>query len=115
MAELEEDYFLRHSDDEVVRQASAIVNHQSDGEVVVHIHQYSARGATEIFIYCNDRNYLFAHITSALSKLGLTVGTRIITSRKGHALDTFLVLVRTAARSAIRPSANRWRTSWPWH
>lgn len=91
--ELEEDYFLRHSDDEVARQASAIVGHRSDGEVVVRIHQYSARGATEIFIYCNDRNYLFAHITSALSKLGLTVvHARIITSRKGHALDTFLVL-----------------------
>ncbi|MCY4421154.1 MAG: [protein-PII] uridylyltransferase [Gammaproteobacteria bacterium] len=91
--ELEEDYFLRHSDDEVARQASAIFEHGSDGEVVVNIHQYSARGATEIFIYCNDRNYLFAHITSALSKLGLTiVHARIITSRKGHALDTFLVL-----------------------
>ena len=91
--ELEEDYFLRHSADEVARQAGAIVNHRTDGEVVVHIHQYSARGATEIFIYCNDRNYLFAHITSALSKLGLTVvHARIITSRKGHALDTFLVL-----------------------
>ena len=91
--ELEDDYFLRHSDDEVARQVSAIFGHQSDGEVVVNIHQYSARGATEIFIYCNDRNYLFAHITSALSKLGLTVvHARIITSKRGHALDTFLVL-----------------------
>ena len=91
--ELEDDYFLRHSDDEVARQVSAIFGHQSDGEVVVNIHQYSARGATEIFIYCNDHNYLFAHITSALSKLGLTVvHARIITSKRGHALDTFLVL-----------------------
>ena len=91
--ELQEDYFLRHSDDEVVRQASAIFSHQPKEDVVVNIHQYSARGATEIFLYCNDRNYLFAHITSTLSKLGLTVvHARIITSKKGHALDTFLVL-----------------------
>ena len=91
--ELEEDYFLRHSDDEVVRQASAIFSRPTKEEVVVSIHQYSARGATEIFIYCNDRNYLFAHITSTLSRLGLTVvHARIITSKKGHALDTFLVL-----------------------
>lgn len=91
--ELEGDYFLRHSDEEVVRHTQAILNHQTSDEVVVNIHQYSARGATEIFVYCNDRNHLFAHITTTLAKLGLSVvHARIITSKKGHALDTFLVL-----------------------
>ncbi len=91
--ELENDYFLRHSDEEVVRHTQAILEHKENDNVVVSIHQYSSRGATEVFIYCNDRNYLFAHITYTLAKLGLTiVHARIITSRKGHALDTFLVL-----------------------
>ena len=91
--ELEDEYFLRHSDEEVMRHTQAILEHQSKDSVIVNIHQLSARGATEIFIYCNDRNYLFAHITSTLAKLGLTiVHARIITSKKGHALDTFLVL-----------------------
>ena len=92
--ELEEDYFLRHSDEEMVRHILAIFTHQgSNSDVIVNIHQYSARGATEIFIYCNDRNYLFAHITSALTRLGLVIAHAIIiTSKKGHALDTFLVL-----------------------
>lgn len=91
--ELEEDYFLRYSDDEVARHILAIFTHQGSSDIVVNIHQYSARGATEIFIYCNDRNYLFAHITSALTRLGLViVHAKIITSKKGHALDTFLVL-----------------------
>ncbi len=91
--ELSEDYFLRHSDEEVVRHTQAILNHKNKNNVVVTIHQYSARGATEIFIYCNDRNYLFAHITSTLAKLRLSiVHARVITSNKGHALDTFLVL-----------------------
>lgn len=91
--ELEEDYFLRHSDEEIMRHTQAILGHQGNGDVIVKIHQYSARGATEIFIYCNDRNYLFAHITSTLTKLELViVHARIITSKKGHALDTFLVL-----------------------
>ena len=91
--ELGDDYFLRHSDEEVMRHTQAILNHASNENVVVNIHQYSARGATEIFIYCNDRNYLFAHITSTLAKLRLSiVHARIITSNKGHALDTFLVL-----------------------
>lgn len=91
--ELSDDYFRRHSDEEVTRHTAAILNHKNDGDVVVNIHQYHARGATEIFIYCNDRNYLFAHITSTLSRLGLSiVHARIITSAKGHALDTFLVL-----------------------
>jgi len=91
--ELGDDYFIRHSDEEVVRHTQAILNHRDKSNVVVNIHQYSARGATEIFIYCNDRNYLFAHITSTLAKLRLLiVHARVITSNKGHALDTFLVL-----------------------
>ena len=91
--ELGDDYFIRHSDEEVVRHTEAILNHRDKNNVVVNIHQYSARGATEIFVYCNDRNYLFAHITSTLSKLRLSiVHARVITSNKGHALDTFLVL-----------------------
>ena len=91
--ELEDEYFLRHSDEEVMRHTQAILENIDKNDVVVNIHQYSARGATEIFIYCNDRNYLFAHITSTLVKLGLSiVHARIITSNSGHALDTFLVL-----------------------
>ena len=91
--ELGDDYFIRHSDEEVVRHTEAILNHKDKSSVVVNIHQYSARGVTEIFIYCNDRNYLFAHITSTLAKLRLSiVHARVITSKKGHALDTFLVL-----------------------
>ncbi|MFK7816359.1 MAG: [protein-PII] uridylyltransferase [Gammaproteobacteria bacterium] len=91
--ELGDDYFLRHSDEEIVRHTTAILNHRENSNVVVNIHQYSARGATEIFVYCNDRNYLFAHITSTLTRLRLSiVHARVITSNKGHALDTFLVL-----------------------
>jgi len=91
--ELGDDYFIRHSDEEVMRHTQAILNHRDKSNVVVNIHQYSARGATEIFIYCNNRNYLFAHIASTLAKLRLSiVHARVITSNKGHALDTFLVL-----------------------
>ncbi len=91
--ELGDDYFIRHSDEEVVRHTQAILNHKGKSSVVVNIHQYSARGATEIFVYCNDRNYLFAHIIATLTKLRLSiVHARVITSNKGHALDTFLVL-----------------------
>jgi len=91
--ELSDDYFVRHSDEEVARHTEAILNHVDKSNVVVKLHQYSARGATEIFVYCNDRNYLFAHIISTLTKLRLSiVHARVITSSKGHALDTFLVL-----------------------
>ncbi len=91
--ELDDEYFLRHSDEEVMRHTQAVLNNQNEKQVVINIHQYSARGATEIFVYCDDRNHLFAHITFALVKIGLTIAhARIITSKKGHALDTFLVL-----------------------
>ena len=91
--ELDDEYFLRHSDEEVMRHTEAVFSNQTNKQVIVNIHQYSARGATEIFVYCDDRNYLFAHITSTLVKLGLSIThARIVTSSKGHAFDTFLVL-----------------------
>jgi len=91
--ELSDDYFVRHSDEEVARHTEAIIKHREKNSVVVKLHQLSARGATEIFVYCNDRNYLFAHIITTLTKLRLSiVHARVITSNKGHALDTFLVL-----------------------
>jgi len=53
----------------------------------------SVRGGSEVFVYARDRDGLFAAVTATLDRLHLSVQeARIVTSRSGMSLDTFLVL-----------------------
>ena len=91
--ELDNDYFLRHSDDEIAWHTHTALETDETEHPQVRIRQLTSRGCTEIFIYDRDKRYLFANITDCLHNLGLTIlDARIITSSKGHALDTFIVL-----------------------
>ena len=91
--ELDNDYFLRHSDDEITWHTHTALEAKQSEHPQVRIRQLTSRGCTEIFIYDRDKRYLFANITDCLHNLGLNVlDARIITSSKGHALDTFIVL-----------------------
>ncbi|MCK4586099.1 MAG: [protein-PII] uridylyltransferase, partial [Gammaproteobacteria bacterium] len=87
------DYFLRHSADEVAWHTQAIIHHGDNSKPLILLRGETHRGGTEIFVYMKDINYLFAIITATLEKLGLNIiDARIITTNDGYALDTFLVL-----------------------
>ena len=60
---------------------------------LIGVRQEGPRGGTEIFVYTHDAQRLFAQTTSILEQLGLTVvDARIITSRSGYTLDSYVVL-----------------------
>ena len=88
------DYFLRHSAEEIAWQTRSILEKpERDDEAMVRAWGKTHRGGTEIFVYTDDRDSLFAAITGTLEQLGLDIiDARVITSEDGHALDTFLVL-----------------------
>ncbi|MDT8384320.1 MAG: [protein-PII] uridylyltransferase [Gammaproteobacteria bacterium] len=94
---LGQDYFLRHSAEEVAWHTQAIIEHrkryqQQDVPLVV-MRGETDRGGSAIFVYTRDNNYLFATITATLEQLGLDIiDARVITSDDGFTLDTFLVL-----------------------
>ncbi|MBA2409796.1 MAG: [protein-PII] uridylyltransferase [Gammaproteobacteria bacterium] len=91
--EFDEQYFLRHSDDEIAWHTQAIVQSDLRQRPLVLVRQLTARGSTEIFIYAQSHPQLFAYITSALARLGLDVlDARITTTSAGYTLDTFMVL-----------------------
>nr|MBA3730913.1 [protein-PII] uridylyltransferase [Gammaproteobacteria bacterium] len=91
--EFDEQYFLRHSDDEIAWHTQAIVQSDLRQRPLVLVRQLTARGSTEIFIYAQSHPQLFAYITSALARLGLNVlDARITTTSAGYTLDTFMVL-----------------------
>jgi [protein-PII] uridylyltransferase len=88
-----DDYFLRHSADEIVWHTRAILKKADDGRPLVLARQDRGRGGTQIFVYTRDQDQIFAVTTSTLDRLGLTVlDARIITSRSGYTLDSYTVV-----------------------
>ncbi|MEM7207107.1 MAG: [protein-PII] uridylyltransferase [Pseudomonadota bacterium] len=90
---LGDDYFLRYYADEICWHTPAMIEHGNCATPLVLVRQDERYNSTEIFIYCRDRDNLFAHITTAIGNLSLNViSARIVTSTTGHALDRFRVL-----------------------
>jgi len=91
---LPDEYFLRHSAEEIAWQTLGITERPAnDSNCLVRAWGESHRGGTEIFVYCLAHQAVFAIITATLEQLGLNVtDARVVTTEDNHALDTFLVL-----------------------
>ena len=108
-----DDYFLRHSADEIRWHTTNILDptntadgrgtgsfHTGGGDVPLVLVR-DGRGGTEIFVYAPDRKFLFAASASILGRLGLTVlDARIITGDHGMTLDSYVVEDATASTHA---------------
>ena len=85
-----DDYFLRHSADEIRWHTSTILRAGAADVPLVLVRD--GRGGLEIFVYAPDREFLFAASASILGRLGLTVlDSRIITGNHGMTLDSYVV------------------------
>lgn len=83
-------YFIRHNPTQLVWHALSYVKNPTLPMVLVS-NQY-ARGATEIFVYCDDQAQLFARIAQTLSKKKISIhDAQIITTPTGFVLDSFIV------------------------
>lgn len=92
----EQDFFLRLSADDIAWQTEIIAAHRLSQEPLVVVRASVTRGAAEVFVYCYDRDYLFASITTVLAQLGLTiVDAQIMGDKQNYVLDTFFVLENT--------------------
>lgn len=88
-----DDYFLRHTADEVVWHTRAVLKKADDGRSLVLAREDTLRGGTDIFVYTRDREGVFARMVSTMDRLGLTVlDARIITSEYGYTLDSYTVV-----------------------
>jgi [protein-PII] uridylyltransferase len=92
---LGDDYFLRENTSEIIWHSQAIIEHNSDEDLIL-IRDGNANeltGFTEIFIRTKDRDYVFAAVAAALDHLNLTIHDARIynTARGGYTIDTFYV------------------------
>ena len=90
---LPEEYFLRHSPAEAAWHAHAILRPQRTEPPHVAILPRHEQGGTAIFIHTPVHPRLFEHMTALLDRMGLNIlDARILSSRNGCTLDTYLVL-----------------------
>ena len=101
--DFDEDYFLRYQPAEIAWHTAAIA--RAERLPLVLVRRAGPRGTTEIFVYGAGEDHAFAATTALLDQMGLTiVDARIISSRSGRTLDTYLVLEREGT-----PIADDWR------
>lgn len=111
------DYFLRHTHKQLAWHSEHILEHEmlpnkekhtaldpalnhstTSGAVLkkaplVLVSKNATRGGTEIFVYNKDKPSLFARVVAVLDKKNLNVlDAKIMISKDGFTLDTFLVL-----------------------
>lgn len=85
--------FLRYRPEQLAWQTQAIAAQPSAGRVLVHGNPLGVRGTSEIFVYSEDRDGLFATIAAVLDRFQLNVHeARLVAAPSGRVLDTFLVL-----------------------
>ena len=84
-----DDYFLRHTEEELLWHAQAILG-ASEADLPLVLSSTLETGGCTVFIYMHDREHLFALSTSALAQLGLSIlDARINTTDDGFTLDSY--------------------------
>ena len=85
-----QDYFLRHTIDEIVWQTEFCLMH-FDEPTIVNIRHHHQHKTQEIFIKTNDKPGVFAAITSCLEQLQLDIFDAKINTAQNEVLNTFIV------------------------
>ncbi|BAW80079.1 protein-P-II uridylyltransferase [Candidatus Nitrosoglobus terrae] len=93
-SEIDIDYFLRHTPDEICWHAEALAQGSYHNEMprsLVRIHNLEP-STVEVFIYAKAHRLIFTVTTSTMTQLDLDVlDARILTTRHGFILESFIV------------------------
>ena len=86
----DDDYFLRHSVEDIVRQTEQRLR-QPNTETLVKVRSYDDE-TKEIFILTKDQPFVFAAIAAAIEQLQLNIlDAKINTASNGDLLNTYIV------------------------
>ena len=95
---LSEEYFLRHTADEVAWHTANLAARLRGEAPLVFLRPHTERGGTAICVYSRHDDFIFGRVTAVLSQLGLTVlDARIVPVGSDASLDNYVVLEDTGA------------------
>ncbi len=95
-AHLSEEYFLRHSPDEVAWHTANLAARLQGDAPLVFLRPHTERGGTAICVYSRHDDFIFGRVTAVLSQLGLTIlDARIVPVGADASLDDYVVLEDT--------------------
>ncbi|HEX4299804.1 MAG TPA: [protein-PII] uridylyltransferase [Gammaproteobacteria bacterium] len=95
---LSEEYFLRHSADEIAWHTANLASRLQGDTPLVFLRPHTERGGTAVCVYSRHDDFIFGRVTAVLSQLGLTVlDARIVPVGSDASLDTYVVLEDTGA------------------
>ncbi|WP_111980108.1 [protein-PII] uridylyltransferase [Algibacillus agarilyticus] len=87
-----DEYRLRHKPIQIAWHIEQIIN-AGDVTPLITVNNELHKGGTAVFVYCKDRPYLFAAISSYLAIKNFNVHSAMIfSSEQGMAVDTFIIL-----------------------
>lgn len=95
-SEIEDEYFIRSSGEEIAWNTEAILNHRPSTKPLVAISPLGGRnfsGASKVFIYTPIASHLFAVTAALFEQMGLTIlDAKINNTSNRYSLDTFVVM-----------------------
>ncbi len=90
--EFKADYFLRYAPEQIAWHTEHILGHDRTTPLVL-ISSIPYRGGTEVFVYTKVKANIFASIVNILGAKRLSIhDAKIITSKTGYTVNTFVVL-----------------------
>ena len=96
--QLSEEYFLRHSPDEIAWHTQNLAARLQGDVPLVFLRRQTERGGTAICVYSRHDDFIFGRVTAVLSQLGLTIlDAGIVPVGEDASLDTYAVLEDTGA------------------
>jgi [protein-PII] uridylyltransferase len=104
---LGEQYFLRHTSQEIAWHSRLLLRHIETQEPIVRARLSPAGDGIQVMIFTPDRDDLFACICSFFERIGYTIlEAKIYTSKNAYALDSFLVLDQSDKSVSYRDLLN---------
>jgi len=95
---LSEEYFLRHTPDEIAWHTANLAARLQGDAPLVFLRPHTERGGTAICVYSRHDDFIFGRVTAVLSQLSLTImDARIVPVGTDASLDDYVVLEDTGA------------------
>ncbi len=88
-----DDYFLRHTPEEIEWHTNLIMNHANRHVPLVRARTDRRTASIELFVYSSNVEYLFAKVVSALGQLNLNIaGAFIMRCKDNSLMETYKII-----------------------